>query len=129
MEGFDYIASPYTDPDPLVREQRYLKVSELVVVMLRNGIFVYSPIAHCHEMAKIWGLPHDAAFWKAYDTEMIRACRHVSIYMLPGWDKSVGVRGEIDLAIELGKTITYIAGGGSVESAVEVYRRSPKSAA
>lgn len=130
MNGYDYIASPYTDPDPLVREQRYLRVSEVVVTLLRNGIHCYSPVVHCHELSKTWGLPHDSSFWKEYDEVMIRAARGVTVVRLDGWARSVGVKGEIQLAIELGKPLSYISGDpGNVEDIVEIHPHRTKPAA
>lgn len=120
MESYDYLASPYTDPDPLVREMRYLRVLEVTSILLKNGIFVYSPIVHCHHMSQVFSLPTDAEWWKAYDSCMIRNCRALQVLRLEGWARSVGVRGEIELAAKLGKTITYISGDLNAAAAVTI---------
>lgn len=126
FEGFEYLASPYTDPDPLIREMRYIRTAEVVTVLLRCGIWVYSPIVHCHHLSQVWGLPHDAAFWAAYDRAMIVASKGICVLRLEGWAKSAGVKGEIQLAIELGKRITYMSGDLNAEAAVDIYPDSPK---
>lgn len=120
MESYDYLASPYTDPDPLVREMRYLRVLEVTSILLKNGIFVYSPIVHCHHMSQVFSLPTDAEWWKEYDSCMIRNCRALQVLRLEGWARSVGVRGEIELAAKLGKTITYISGDLNAAAAVTI---------
>lgn len=106
---FIYLASPYSHEDPMVKEQRYLAAAEALKTLLLNRIWAYSPIVHCHNLSKIWGLPGDATFWKEYDTAMIRACGGVFVLRLDGWSESVGVKGEIKLASELGKSITYLS--------------------
>lgn len=107
---YKYLASPYTDSDPMVREQRFLAAAACLRHLLACKIWTYSPIVHCHELAKLWGMPHDAAFWQEYDAAMIRGSSGIFVLMLPGWAKSTGVKGEIALTAELGKTITYISG-------------------
>lgn len=129
MEGFDYLASPYTDPDPLVREIRYLKTLEVTSILLKNGIWVYSPIVHCHHMSQVFGMPHDAEFWLGYDTAMIKACKHLQVLRLDGWARSKGVTGEIKLAQELGKSITYIGADLNAEATVTIHPDRRESSA
>lgn len=120
MQGYNYLASPYSHPDPYVREQRYLAAASALQTLLANKIWTYSPIVHCHELAKLWGLPGDAEFWKDYDAAMIHAARRLFVLRIPGWNESVGVKGEIKLAIELGKSITYLAPGDILNAAATV---------
>lgn len=120
MEGFYYLASPYSDPDPMVREHRYLAAAAALKVLLANRIWTYSPIVHCHELSKLWSLPGDAAFWQEYDAAMIRACCGLFILRLEGWHTSVGVTAERKLATELGKSITYIMPGEVMNAAASV---------
>lgn len=58
-----YLASPYSDPDPAVREQRYEAACAATVAMLRAGHVVFSPIVHSHPLVA-YGLPTDWAFWQ-----------------------------------------------------------------
>lgn len=123
--GFVYLASPYTHPDPLVREERYIRTAATLATLLRNRVWTYSPIVHCHELAKTWGLPHDAKFWFDYDMAMLAKADSLSVLMLDGWHKSVGVKGEMAAAKALGLPITFIPGGGDVAAAVEVHPHKP----
>lgn len=93
-----YLASPYSHPDPFVREARFLWTMKEMGVFLKQGTFIYSPIVHCHELAKIADLPKDAKFWEAYNFKMIEAAEELWVLMLPGWDKSLGIADEIKFA-------------------------------
>lgn len=127
--GYEYLASPYTDPDPMVREMRYLRTAEVLVTMLKLGLAVYSPIVHCHELAKIWDLPKDVPFWEAYNATMLSNAKSLSVLRLDGWSRSAGVRGEIALATQLGKSITYIPGDMNAEAAVTIHQDKPHQTA
>lgn len=118
--GFKYLASPYSDPDPMIREQRYLAAASALQTLLSNKIWAYSPIVHCHELSKLWGLPSDAEFWRDYDAAMIRASDGIFVLRLDGWAKSIGVTGEIKLASELNKSITYLMPGSLFDAASTV---------
>lgn len=130
-KGYIYLASPYTDPDPLIREIRYLAAASALRTMLRNNIWTYSPIVHCHHLSQIWKMPHDAAFWLEYDQTMIRGARSVTVLCLPGWQRSVGVKGEIEYSLSLGKQISYLQSSGDpiVETSLGRYQDIPESAA
>jgi len=103
-----YLASPYSDPDPTVREQRFEAACAMAAAMLRVGQAVFSPIVHSHPLVA-YGLPTDWAFWQRVDVEHLRRCDGVAVLMLDGWDRSSGVREEVCLALELGKPVRYIA--------------------
>lgn len=104
-----YIASPYSDPMPDIVQDRYFKVmhffSWLVKEPSYQKSFIFSPIMHNHATALRYGLPTDAQFWKQYNFQIITACTHVLILRIPGWDRSIGVRMEIDFCKEAGKTL------------------------
>ena len=51
-KGFIYIASPYSHPDKAVMQERYEDVLGYVGHALGNGLIVYSPIVHHHEVAQ-----------------------------------------------------------------------------
>ena len=43
-----YLASPYSHPDPSVREQRFQNACRIAAELMRSGRIVYSPVAHSH---------------------------------------------------------------------------------
>lgn len=103
-----YLASPYTDPDPVVMEQRFDAVCRKAGELMNSGEVVYSPIAHTHPIAVRAELPRDWEFWQRFDREMLRCASEIRILKLPGWETSKGVRAERAIASELGIPVTEI---------------------
>jgi hypothetical protein len=101
-----YLASPYSgDADYMA--QNYRLVSAETVDLLRRGFTIYSPIVHCHHLAKQHDLPRDFAFWQHYNHGMIVAARELWVFQSPGWQESVGVAGEIAFARSMGKIVKF----------------------
>lgn len=107
-EGFKYLGSPYSHPDPYVREQRHLMAMAHVAAFLKQGIAVYSPIVHCHELAKVWDMPKEAKFWERYNYTMLAAAEELWVLKLLGWKESVGLQGEIQEAKRIGVSIVEL---------------------
>jgi nucleoside 2-deoxyribosyltransferase len=105
-----YLASPYSHPDPAVRERRFRAACSAAALLLQAGHAVFSPIAHGHVLAE-HGLPTDWKFWQRYDREHLERCDEVIVLMLNGWEESAGVHGEIRQAHELGKRVCYLTPG------------------
>lgn len=95
-----YLASPYSHPDPAVRQKRYEQTMAAQAYLLRQGQHVYSPIVACHPMALAHDLPTDAAWWAEYNLDMLTRCSDVYVLCLNGWEKSKGVAQEIEWAKE-----------------------------
>ena len=102
MSSFIYLASPYNDPDEHVRLQRYHEVLDATHYLLSRKFWCYSPIVHCHELARLYNLPKDHTYWSSYNAAMLRGSDSLMVLQLPGWEASRGVQGEIDYAFELG---------------------------
>lgn len=96
-----YLASPYTDPDPAIMQQRYDQVLEFAAKITQTGKLVYSPIVHYHPMASRFDLPREANYWERANKAMLGRARTLWIYQLEGWDTSVGVNKEIEWAVDL----------------------------
>jgi hypothetical protein len=103
-----YLASPYTHEDRGVREYRFRVACRVAARLMRGGHFVFSPIAHSHPIAEAGELPGDFAFWQAYDREWLKASRELIVLQLVGWEKSQGIRGEIEFMQSLGRPVKYI---------------------
>jgi hypothetical protein len=99
-----YLASPYSHPDPVVRESRYQAACRAVVAFLHAGLVVFSPIVHSHPL----GLPADWKFWEGFDREYLVRCDEVVVLMLDGWQDSFGVQAELTIARELGRPVRYL---------------------
>ena len=102
-----YLASPYSHPDPGVREQRYRAACHATAALLQADLIVFSPIAHSHALVE-YGLPTDWAFWERFDRAHLERCDLLLVLMLEGWKTSVGVQAEIRIAREMGKPVRYL---------------------
>lgn len=102
-----YLASPYSHPDPVVRDQRYLAACRATVNLLRTGKSVFSPVVQGHALSR-FGLPTDWQFWQRHDREHLRRSDEILVLTLDGWRESVGVLAEIELAQQFGKPVRYI---------------------
>jgi nucleoside 2-deoxyribosyltransferase len=103
-----YLASPYSHPDPAVRERRFRAACSAAATLLQNGHAVFSPIAHGHVLAE-HGLPTDWTFWQRCDREHLERCDEVIVLTLDGWQESSGVHAELKRARQLEKPIAYLA--------------------
>ena len=103
-----YLACPYSDPDPMVRENRFEEVNMKAGQLMAAGFLVFSPISHTHPIAVQCELPRGWEFWAEYDRTFIEWCDEVHVLMLCGWEDSVGVKAEVKIAFELGKNVLFI---------------------
>ncbi len=91
--AYFYVGCPYTGPQEIMHE-RFLLAERYVANALRAGHHVYSPIVHCHELARKYNLPTDAAFWEQYNFAMLAPSQGLEVLHLPGWKDSRGLAGE-----------------------------------
>jgi len=107
-----YLASPYTHPDPAVRQERFEAVCRVAGKLIRGGELVFSPIIQTHEIATRAAMDYTWEAWRAYDEQMLRLIAadggSFGVLQLPGWRASVGMRDEQKLAEQLGMVIRYI---------------------
>jgi len=105
--SFKYVGSPYSDPDPLIMQERFEAAEKYVAEALMRGEHVYSPIVHCHEMAVKYNLPRDFEFWQSYNRAMLSTAAEFVVLRLDGWEGSTGLKGEADFADSCGIVTTY----------------------
>jgi len=103
-----YLASPYSSPDELIRKTRFLLAEQVCAILLNQGVYVYSPIVHCHELSARHVLPTSFEFWRAYNFDMLRRADLLSVLAISGWKESEGVSAEIEMARHIGLQITYV---------------------
>ncbi len=102
-----YVISPYSDPDPAVREQRFRAACIATAALAWAGFLVISPIVHGHPLVE-HGVPGDWSFWRRWGSELLARCDEAVVLQLDGWIDSVGVQAEIALARELGKPLLFL---------------------
>lgn len=93
-----YLASPYTHEDRAIMQRRFEQVEYTTAQLIIKGIFVYSPIVHCHQLAHKFNLPKNFDFWKAYNLSFLRRADRFYILPLRGWELSKGLTYEYELA-------------------------------
>lgn len=103
-----YLATPYSDPDPKVRQVRFEAVNKVAARLMLEGNIVFSPISHTHPIALAGDLPKGWEFWKKMDESFLEWCDELHIYCTDGWMESVGVCAEHNIAIELSKPVIFI---------------------
>lgn len=101
-----YLSSPYSSESEQIKEERLKAINQSAVKLIKEGYIVYSPITHSVPLAKL-GLPEDWDYWEKIDREFIEWADAVCVLMLEGWEKSKGVRAEIEIAKSLNKKIYY----------------------
>lgn len=103
-----YLATPYNHPDPTIREERFTLACLAAATLMRDGVYLFCPIAHTHPIALHGNLPCGWDYWQEYDWLMLNSCDELWIVQMAGWDQSEGIKGEIELAMYLGKPIYYL---------------------
>ena len=103
-----YLASPYSHPDPHVREYRYRQACRAAAKLMLAGEVVFAPIPHSLPIEQEMAYIQDGEFWKAQDAPYLDFCTKLAVLKLPGWDKSKGVAHEIAVALERGIPVEYL---------------------
>lgn len=102
-----YLAAPYSDPDPRVRQRRFEAVCQHAAALIRSGALLFSPLSHSHPIAT-YGVPVDWSYWEDFDSRLLATCDELAVLRLDGWRESVGVQAEIDLALDMGLPIRFL---------------------
>lgn len=104
-----YMATPYSkyERGP---EMAYEEACKCAALLLKRGLFVFSPVAHSHPIAQFGGLdPLCHKTWMPLDLALLDECDGLLVVMMPGWKESVGVRLEIERAQKSEKPISYLS--------------------
>ena len=108
MNKLIFVSSPYSHPDDKVREENYQKVSKYTAELISKGHVAFSPILYGHNAVNfVPDMPTDWAFWKNFCLTFLSRCDEMIVYTMEGWDKSRGVKEEIEYANSLGIKIKY----------------------
>lgn len=109
MSGFLYLASQYTAPTKRKMHENFLDALHAKAWLLQQRHWVYSPIVHCHETARLHELPTNFEFWIDYNNAMIEASKGIIVLMTDGWKQSKGVKAEMIFAENLKLPRLWIA--------------------
>ena len=99
MSDLVYLASPYSAPTANKRTRRFKQVCKKAAELMSNGYKVFCPIAHSHPI-EIIGMPkmQTGDWWLQRDFAILEHCSKMVVYKMQGWDKSYGVKKEIEFA-------------------------------
>ena len=102
-----YLASPYSHPDPKVRQARYEEQGRIAVELIHKGYHLIAPIEMCHHLSKLHQLPTGYQYWQARDRLLIERCDGLIACKMDGWEDSIGMKDEIKYAEFLDKEVLY----------------------
>lgn len=110
MNTLIYLASPYTQKDHDIRQQRFEDAVRAAAWLMKStGKPVFCPIAHSHYIDIEFGAPENGEFWKAQDAPYLEAASELVVLQINGWDQSAGVNHEFERAQERGIPITFMS--------------------
>ena len=98
--SYAYLASPYSDPNPRVMEDRYVRACDALNWLISRRIWTYSPVVQCHQLAVRFDLPRQIDFWKSYDRAMLVPAHTLFVLEIDGWTVSRGIEYEVKVARE-----------------------------
>lgn len=105
--GLIYLASPYTHESQDVQWARFSQACQAAAWLMRQGLYIFSPIAHTHPIAE-HGLPGGWDFWGPYDRLFLNRCGGMIVLDIEGWEESKGVAGEIQIMRSQHKPIWHM---------------------
>lgn len=89
-----YLATPYSKLDIT---KAWFDACALAGRLLKTGLHVFSPIAHCHPIAFQSGIdPLDHKFWLPICDVMMSHCDTLVVAHMEGWQESKGIAHEVE---------------------------------
>ena len=124
-EGYWYISNPYNGTEDQ-RESRAQIAARVSGLLLKRGIHAWSPIVHNHAMMKTFqefSLEERRTLMLDFDFSLLRASRGMIVLEIDGWDKSYGVKAEIELCRQLQLPIKYLSPNQLSSESVDINLR------
>lgn len=103
-----FVAGPYNTPDTTVKDYRMNTIKDYCVKQFLEGNSPISALLMGLVYAEHSALPTDTDTWRTFSETLLKGCDELHVLMLDGWDKSSGVKSEIDSANKLNILIKYI---------------------
>lgn len=104
----EYLALPYSHRSERVMVERAAISDFIFAELSKEGRVVYAPISSCHYIARTHGMPTDWRFWGLMGEEFVKASGRVLVIPLPGWEDSIGLTAEIEIAKENGIEVEFL---------------------
>jgi hypothetical protein len=103
-----YLATPYTGSTQDIMDLRWWAGTRIAAWLVRQGIHVYAPVTMTGPIAHEGDIQGGFQAWAGMDKTFIDKCDALAVGMLPGWNRSEGVKEEIATFEEQEKPIVYI---------------------
>ena len=103
-----YLCVPYSHEDESVRDYRANMADKMAAHLMEKGNIVFSPISHSHRIAPNLGNSNETDFWLKQDLPFLAIADEVVVLKLDGWDKSKGIKIELEHAQKRGIPIRWI---------------------
>lgn len=92
-----YLATPYSSPDPAVREARMKTFYEVDTYLSTQGWVTVSPMYKVEAVKKCPDPVLDNPFfWANYCIKLLMRCQVMIIITSEGWGESTGIKAELD---------------------------------
>jgi hypothetical protein len=116
-----YLLSPYSHPDPAVRQERHDRAVAAAAVLVASGYNVFSPITHSHAISKLVGNSNNSGFWTDLDLSFLdRWADHACVLMIDGWLGSDGIKSELARAMDNHIGVRWLSWEQVVEMAADM---------
>jgi hypothetical protein len=103
----EYIISPYNHPDSRVVAERISLTSKFVAAMIERGFTPVSPSLYGHGLIIEADMVSHWLFWEKFCKSLLEKCNSVIVLQLEGWDRSIGVKAELEHVAMLGLPVRY----------------------
>lgn len=104
----EYLALPYSHRSKRVMAERAAISDFIFSELTKEGRIIYAPISSCHHIAHKHGLPTDWQFWQNMGKAFVNVSYRLLVIPLSGWQDSVGLMAEINIAKESGTEIEFL---------------------
>lgn len=106
-----YLATPYSKYKEGL-DAAYKMACEQRALFVKARIPCFSPIVHCHDVAKYGGIdPLDHKIWIPDDAVFMSLAKGLVVVKAEGWRDSYGIDQEIEMFSGMGKPIHLMAPG------------------
>lgn len=110
-----YLACPYTHHDKKIMQERFESSCEAAAALLDKGKVVFAPISHGHLLYGYMQNPTNCPrFWLNQCFYTLTASSAVYVLGIDGWDKSRGVRWELETALAFNIPVYLVDLDGNV---------------
>ena len=102
---FVYVAGPYLHKDKQLMKKRADTVSLYAANLINKKYLVFSPLSYGEVISKA---VLDPTEWYRQDLNVLRFCDRLDVMLMDGWQKSKGVKYEVETAQKLYMEIRFI---------------------